>query len=730
MTSVAMRQGSLTAYRLAALAAVCAAIYGVVRSLPQLPGWVIALAVTAIAWPIWIDLREHAMFERRAMLAGTTREGSGFRRWLWKGQVTGALRALSALMWATVLLAFGHLLSWQQWVVVAADSVALAFVIGSVNRWLASHVLADHVGMVARRWPLRWMNIASLTLLFMVLDFALVGSADTREMTWHAVADQAWAAKSEEFSWAFAGGLIGALAAADALVWHTWQILIPQLADPWLKGAAWILVLLQAGVFALALTRLQLGVCSVVDQLAAPRRAIGRDSSKVFVVTVLFAAVVLMGVAAASASFDVARLKVAGRELVNWTDPCKLEPRVATALKVGFEADLEKARAAAAAQAHDAIDQTLEALFGDVEHGVDRYLDWYFTVVGQYERLGAAATGGAAGLMERELQRRLFDETRFDARIMETSRAVSAQAHARLVAVSAYIRTRLERRAKAEPCRFSAVKLPVLAALDRDAIRASTSAVGGLAAGVIASGAASRAMLSISRSKAFEAAAKLVGNVVGKRAGTLLTSVTGAAAVCALTGPAAPVCAVVVGTAVWIGIDKVAVKIDEALFRETMRSEILVSVGALKNEMAQALKLRHLAEIDHMATSARSAVDLRAKGPDLGAESRQRRAPEACGAGLRRRPRLRTDRRSAFAHRPVQFLLHLVIRCVETADGLVRWRLVLVAVRALRLMALLRRLRLRGVTARHVGVARIDLLGRLLRRALVLIVIHEVISCR
>jgi hypothetical protein len=610
MTSVAMHPGKPTAYRVAALAAVCAAIYGVVSSLPHLPGLVIAVAVTAFAWPLWIDLREHALFERRAMLAGTTREGSGFRRWLWKGQVTGALRVFSAFLWATLMLALGHLLSWQQWVVVAADTVVLAFVIGPVNRWLASHVLADHVGMVARRWPLRWMNIALLTALFMVLDFALVGSADTREMTWHAVADQAWAAKSAAFSWPIAGSLIGALAAADALVWHTWQVLIPQLADPWLKAVAWILVLLQAGVFALALTRLQLGVCAVVEQSAKPpRRATDRDSWKVFAVTVLFAAVVLGGIAAASASFNVALLKVAARGLVTWTDPCKLESRVATGLKVGFEADLERARTAAAARAIDAIDQNLQALFGDVEHGVDRYLDWYFTVVGQYQRLGAAVTGGAAGLMERELHKRLFEETKFDDRILQSSRVVSSQAQARLAAVSAEIKTRLETRVKAEPCRLGAVNLPVLAALDRDAIRASTAAVGGIAAGVIASGAASRAMLSISKSKAFEAAAKLVGNVFGKRAGTLLTSVTGATGVCALTGPAAPVCAVVVGAAVWIGVDKVAVKIDEALFRETMRSEILASVGALRSELAQALKWRHLAEIDHMATSARSAVD-------------------------------------------------------------------------------------------------------------------------
>lgn len=611
MKSDAQQPGSLVTYRLAALAAVFAAVYAVVWSLPHLHGLVISLAVAAIAWPIWIDQREHAMFERRAVLTGTTLEDSWFRRWFWKGQVTGALRVFSALAWACLLLAFGSLLAWQQWIFAATVVVALALAIGPMNRWLARHVLRDRIGLVARRWPLRWLNIALLTAGFMVLDFALIGAPDTREMTWQAVAEHTFAAKNAGYSWAAAGWLVGTLAAADALVWHTWQVLIPQLADHWLRVTTWMFVLLQAGVFALALTRFQLGVCAVAELASErPRRATGRDSSKIFIATVLFTAVVFGYLAAASVGFDRERWLVPAREVIKWTDPCKLDQSVAAAWKVGFETDLERARVAAALQAGDSVDKKLDELFGNAERGVDAYLDWYFTISAEYQRLGAAAMkGGAARLLEDELHKRLFGGTNFTERLVEASERISSQAAKKFADASADVKARLENRVKAEPCRLAAINLPALANLDRDVIRASAAVAGGVAAGVVVSGAISRAVSTISKTKAFQAAAKIFGKTAVKRAGIILAPAGAAAALCALAGPAAPICVAAVAVGTWLTIDKLGVEIDEALFRDKMRTETLASVGALKDELAHALKLRHHAEIDHMAALARSAVE-------------------------------------------------------------------------------------------------------------------------
>jgi hypothetical protein len=52
-------------------------------------------------------------------------------------------------------------------------------------------------------------------------------------------------------------------------------------------------------------------------------------------------------------------------------------------------------------------------LFAKVEQGVDAYLDWYFTVIGEYERLAALSVGNFGALMTEQLQRYLFDESGF-----------------------------------------------------------------------------------------------------------------------------------------------------------------------------------------------------------------------------------------------------------------------------------------------------------------------------
>ena len=61
----------------------------------------------------------------------------------------------------------------------AADSVFLALVYIPVTRGLAGTISTQHLGAVARRWPLFLLNGLVLTAAFMLLDFAVVGAPDT-----------------------------------------------------------------------------------------------------------------------------------------------------------------------------------------------------------------------------------------------------------------------------------------------------------------------------------------------------------------------------------------------------------------------------------------------------------------------------------------------------------------------------------------------------------------------
>jgi hypothetical protein len=116
-----------------------------------------------------------------------------------------------------------------------------------------------------------------------------------------------------------------------------------------------------------------------------------------------------------------------------------------------------------------------------------------------------------------------------------------------------------------------------------------------------AAGAAARA----ASKPVYRGAASLGGRVVAKRAGAAATASVPAMA----CGPAAPICALVLGGIAWIAFDKALVEIDEALFRPKMRQEILDALEEQKRDLAAQLRAVHGAAIDRSVDAANRSLD-------------------------------------------------------------------------------------------------------------------------
>jgi hypothetical protein len=138
--------------------------------------------VALAAWPIWHYQQEYVLFQRRAVLERATREGSAIRDWLWSGRVLRSLQVFVALVLASLLLSFSVLLRPEHWLVLAADVLMLALVVGPVRRRLASQVWDQQLGVLVRRWLLFLLNLLFLTACFFVIDFFFVGAPDTRDI--------------------------------------------------------------------------------------------------------------------------------------------------------------------------------------------------------------------------------------------------------------------------------------------------------------------------------------------------------------------------------------------------------------------------------------------------------------------------------------------------------------------------------------------------------------------
>ena len=92
----------------------------------------------------------------------------------------------------------------------------------------------------------------------------------------------------------------------------------------------------------------------------------------------------------------------------------------------------------------------VDLLFAPVAQRVDDYLDWYFTVLGEYERLTGAVMGDYAKHMEQKFAEELFTATDFHARPAGIDQGLAQDALAQMTAVSHVVKEHLAAQVQAQ----------------------------------------------------------------------------------------------------------------------------------------------------------------------------------------------------------------------------------------------------------------------------------------
>lgn len=599
--------------RLAAMTLAAGSLYVLVRGFLAGPCWSLVLLAAVTAWPIWVFQRESELFHRRAVLAGITLEGSGARRAFWPGRLTAVLQVVAALGWAALLLAAGATLSTVQWWVLVADAWVLGLLVAPVGQLLRGQVRPEQLGFVARRWPLAWLNVVVLAFAFLLLDFFVVGAPDTRGLAWSIVAERSFADAGATASCRVAGWAVGGLAALDQLAWHAYQVLIPGLPRQDLKWAAWGFFLLQAGVLAFAYTRLQLGIVAL---LAGRERSPGPDANagtKTILATLFALALSWIYAAHHLREFEPTALAGGARKVVAWANPCRTDAAALAAVRAELAADLERARAAAVDEANERIDRELDALFAEVERGVDRYLDWYFSVLGEYQRLGALVVGGFPALMNDKLEQAVAGAS-FDGRLQALSTSIAGRAETRMAALTDRVGLELQAQARSSPCRFEALNLSALGDLARDRQRFALAAGGGAVAGatavtLLARRSATAVVGRLGTRTTVRVAGTVGGKTLARQGGSIVLSAAGATAICGPGGPLAALCGLGAGVVAWLAIDETLIRIDEYRFRAAMRAEMLEAAAEQKAELARDLRAIHHVAIERLAADVQRAAD-------------------------------------------------------------------------------------------------------------------------
>jgi hypothetical protein len=593
------------------MASVVAVVFLFIKAIAPAPCWGVFILTVLISWPIWQYRTEYLLFRRRLVLSGVAPPGSSIRLFLWKGNITKSIQLAVSICLAWLLLILVSKFSPEHWYLLAFDGILLALIVGPITRRLATDVRSPYIGTIARRWPLFLLNGVVLTSAIIALDFYVIGAPDTRNMPWHQVAEQAFARTNSDARCVLWGVSAGVFAAIEALSWHTSQLIIPNLPDLTAKIIAWLFFLVRDATLAYLFTALLLGISVYLEKREATRQGHTAAStfSRAFFLTIIALALPFFYAAVKLSEVDPSIFEQGAGVTAELINPCKPNQASREQLTAKLDKAVDSARDKAMRDVDTNIEHGLHRMFTDIEKGVDGYLDWYFTVLGEYQRLGAVFTEDVAAAMQEKLEEHLFAHSDFNTQLTRLGRKVERESADRFAALAPQLNASLDN----APCDAGEIKLGPLMEMNRDKLRASAAATSGVGAGIVASKAlaqktASAVVGKVAAKKSFQMGAALVSKTMAKKGTSAALSAGFGTALCAPAGPMAIVCGVTAGLVTWLAVDKVLVELDETLNREEMRADILNVLAQQKAELGARLKQEHYARVDHMATAVNNSV--------------------------------------------------------------------------------------------------------------------------
>ena len=545
--------------------------------------WAVFFPIALIAWPIWEYLKEHHLFRRRVLLEGLSKESSKTRQFFWSGTFIKIIQVFFALFWAIALLAFSYSLSDYHWMVLLGAAFLFSLMIPIVEKLLSSQVQTSSLQQVARRWPLYWMNFIVVTVGLAFVDF-YQGVPDSRGRTWFEVIEQAFVLIEPLSQCEYASWCTASASAFNNLSWHLQGLLSQYLSGTIAQYASWIVFLLKSSVIVLAMTRLFLGVSILYEKRSISKTALTRRNAfpRLFVFTLIILFVPYLYLTGKQLDANPKDLL----EKVSVAHKCEDNNKNPQPITDQLEQDIADQSLAIKNSIDEQIDLRVNQLFSNLEPGVDEFLDWYFSVIGEYSILASLVIDDANEYLVGQLQEKLFEKIDIDQELLSFNESLMSQTLASLSAINemgdVYIRT--------ETCDLKAIDTEGLFSQNREIIRGSVAMLLGYKASAVI-------VTKIAAKNSFKVAAKIITKALTKLASKGGTAAAAGAAGVAC-GPLVWVCGPLLAISAWFAIDKIIVEVDESFNRETMRADMLEALEEQKLELANTLKQQYHHVVD------------------------------------------------------------------------------------------------------------------------------------
>jgi hypothetical protein len=343
------------------------------------PGAVIILWLlfSFFAYQYWEPLR---LLKRHAFLMHAAKRRSRFRRCFWKGTFLRIwLAGVSLLTSAVALILAAHLREWE-WKIILIGIAIFIGILAAESKWqlLGSQIAQKYRLAVTLRVAV-WMSVAvTVPILTIFLFSPWVDVPFTKHLTVLEVVQTTWgdvragALEPQSF-------FLAVSATATNLLWHSFQVV--RVEEGWGRGGYLLLIALT-----LFWNALKIGVLWIIlaGTIAAFHRKTTQLASDVVHVASYFIIALFIVVLGYYALRDLNFVAS-----IDETEACaEIAQHEKRVILDESRRSLENREREFSARMNQPIQDWMDSVYGRAEIGVDRFLDWHFSIKGQYQQLG------------------------------------------------------------------------------------------------------------------------------------------------------------------------------------------------------------------------------------------------------------------------------------------------------------------------------------------------------
>ena len=535
----------------------------------QITNMTLLVLAGLLAIPIAAYSLEHRLFARRAVIIqGCTEDGFAKRR-LWSGWLLKITHYLVAIAIALLIIVVSSALDKNEWLIIMGSIAILILLESATLQFSQRHTTGVFLAIFQRgliKWPVIIFVVIASSVLFIGKEYESYVNADVMIL-----AKQSFEDNADRFNSSVLGYTHATLYSADKVTMYFAQTYIPRIDDIAVKWSLWSYLAIKSAASIGLIIYLFLGLLTLASiKERNGWKVLGKTVfEKHFTLTLLL----LIGLYVYITSTPILLKDIIPEENV-----VDCSAAIAAYQKAGDDRrrQLGIEEKALSTEVEKAIDENVDKIFEEAGPGVEEFLNWHFSVLGEYQQLGTQLlpklNTGASAMLKKNVVARINAHLEqfsgdIDTVILDQVN-ISARKAGKQLPRGDLSHTDCLPSLNLEPLVFE--QNPIYVG------HPQTMVAGGALVALIA------------KKTAAKVGAKGILKVTGKWVAATSTGLS-ATAVCAPIGFFAPLCGVGAAVVTWVAIDVAVVNADEIMNRDELRQVILddlsIQKAAVKNQL-------------------------------------------------------------------------------------------------------------------------------------------------